>query len=208
MLAVAIIGAGSKLGAELIEACLASGHLVRAVVRDPRRLQRSNENLTVFHGDPESGTGLEAACRGADAVVIVPERFRPAMRATVGHVVGVLQAARKTVGKVVLVSRVGVGDSDMQGRQVSGPLTAFLPGLMRPVYEDLGQAEGILRVSRLPYLLVRTTRMTGGAANNRLTAVDARAPVPSRCTRVDVARFIVRMIENPTQAREITVGTA
>jgi uncharacterized protein YbjT (DUF2867 family) len=192
------------LGQELVSRALDVGHRVNAWVRDPSRFKRQNESLTVYAGPtPEA---LAAALEGCAYVVSAVDPGGKQMTAFVNLVCQQLQG--KKVKRVVFVSRLGVGDSLSQAKQASGLIAQWLPALNKGDFEDIAKAEAVLRVSKLPYLILRTTWLTSDAPGEKVVTTDVLHPPPSRIGRADLARFIVELLDKPGYDRkELTVGT-
>lgn len=68
---VAIFGASGRTGRPLVEQALGAGHEVRALVRDPPKLQIGDERLVVIGGDVLNPTKVEETVVGTDAVLSV-----------------------------------------------------------------------------------------------------------------------------------------
>lgn len=66
---IALFGATGHIGHAILDEALARGHAVTAVVRDPARLDRRDDKLTVVAGDVAHAETWLAAVRGSDTVV-------------------------------------------------------------------------------------------------------------------------------------------
>ena len=201
---IAIFGATGRLGKLLVTDALNRDLQVQAMTRDPRRLQRANEALTVFAGDAETGTGVDACMAGCRLIVSAIRSDNPA--ACMSNLVRV--AAAKKIDRFVFVSRLGVGDTAEQSRKVSGLVASVTPRVRRHLFDEISRAEDMLRTSKLPYLLLRTTWLTDDPPGGELEVVASDAEPPSRVSRANLSRFILRVIEEPGwNRREVTVGT-
>jgi uncharacterized protein YbjT (DUF2867 family) len=199
-----IVGASGNLGGELVSQALDLGLRVNALTRDPRHIQKANENLTIYKGDLEHGEGLEAFVTGCRFVLFAASSHQAATcMANLVRAIG-----WKKVDRLVLVSRLGVGDSEHQSRKASGMLASFMPRVRKSLFDDIGHAEELLRVSGLPYSIFRATELTDDAHGAELVAVTAQSEeLPSRVGRADLARFILQSLEDPVwNLQEVTVG--
>jgi uncharacterized protein YbjT (DUF2867 family) len=202
---IAILGASGNLGGLLLTYALGAGWQVHALTRDPRRIRKANENLTVYKGDLERGEGLESFVTGCRFVLYaVTSAHTAECMAQLVRAIG-----WKKMDRLVFVSRLGVGDSDIQARKASGMLASLMPRVRRGLYDDIGHAEELLRLSGLPYSIFRTTELTDDAPGHELAAVKAQSDeLPSRVGRADLARFIIQSLEDPGwNLQEVTVGT-
>jgi putative NADH-flavin reductase len=64
---VTVIGATGGIGRQVVEKALAAGHEVRALVRDPSRLNQAG--VSVVAGDLADGEAIDRAVEGSDAVI-------------------------------------------------------------------------------------------------------------------------------------------
>jgi uncharacterized protein YbjT (DUF2867 family) len=202
---IAILGASGNLGGKLVDAALGAGWQVHALTRDPRHIRKANENLTIYKGDLELGEGLESFVAGCRFVICAVTSSRTAE--CMAHLVRAI--GWKKMDRLVFVSRLGVGDSELQARKASGMLASLMPRVRKGLYDDLGHAEELLRLSGLPYSIFRTTELTDDPLGHELAAVDAQTEAPpSRVGRADLARFILQSLEEPNwNLVEVTVGT-
>lgn len=207
MARLAILGASGKLGDLLVGRALELGHAVNALARDPRKIRRQNEQLTVIAGDATTGQGLDALVERAAFVVCAVGGLLPVVEATMTQLLKAL-AARRPIDRLVLVSRLGAGDSRGQSAMASGPLQSRLPVLLPTVFRDLNAAEGLLRVGRVPYTIVRATRLTDDAPSGSAVWTSPTVPPPHRISRADLARSVLDALEDPQLLnKEVTVGS-
>jgi putative NADH-flavin reductase len=201
---IGIVGASGQLGGHLITYALAAGYSVHALTRDPRRIRKANEDLTVYKGDAEKGEGLVSFVTGCRYVVYAANAGQPAE--AVAHLVRAI--GLKRMDRLVLVSRVGTGDSELQGRKVSGMLASFLPRMRKGLYAHMNEAEDLLRISGLPYSIFRATELTDEGGGHEVAVARANDAPPSRVGRADLARFIIHSLEEPSwNLQEVTVGS-
>lgn len=204
---IAILGATGRLGEQLVGRALELNHSVSALARDPSKIKRQNERLTVIQGDAETGQGLQALLENCQFAICAIGSLKPVMEKCVTHLVPQLEALKR-LERFVLISRLGTSDSRRQSTKVSGPLQSRLPVLLMPVFRDLSSAEGIVRVSRLPYTILRATRLTDEPPTGKVAIVPASEEPPHRITRTDFVRFIFELLEASQWKRsELTIGT-
>jgi uncharacterized protein YbjT (DUF2867 family) len=206
MTRIAVVGATGQLGHHLVSRALEQGHSVTALVRDPRAMKRQDERLTVIQGDAETGDGLDAAFSGAHYVVYAVGSLRPIMERCMIHLLLALDT-RKSLHRFVLISRLGSGESLEQSSRVSGPLQSRLPRLLAPIFKDINLAEARVRASKVPYTILRATRLSDDLTPTSVEVVDATQPPPHRVGRRALAHFVIDHLESPELLRkELTVG--
>lgn len=209
MALISILGGSGRLGHLLVSRALDLGHRVNVLARDPKRIKRYAESLTVIQGDAMTGEGLAAATRGCRFVICAIGSNEPVIAKCMSNIALELQNSR-VLERFVFISRVGVGDSKEQGRKVSGLLQPYLPVVKRPLFDDLDAAEGVLRISGLPYVIVRATMLTDDDSKHQVVAVDHDTAPPGRIPRRELAEYILKSLFDGTgfAKGEVTVGTA
>lgn len=204
---IAILGASGGLGTHLITSALEHDFEVSALVRDPKKITRANYNLTLIKGDAGSGEDVQAAIEECRFVVSALGARKPVMTACVQNLVKQLQAV-KVLKRFIFVSWLGAGDSAMQAQGVSELRSVITRTTHKKMFEDISRAEDIIRASRLPYVILRPTRLTDGGPTHSTVAVDAKEAPPGPISRVDLAHFVFRILEEPAwERREVTVGS-
>jgi uncharacterized protein YbjT (DUF2867 family) len=204
---LAILGATGKLGDKLISRALDQGYSVNALARDPRAIKRQNERLTVIPGDAESGVGLDALVERCQLVVCAIGSLRPVVATAMDKLLPHLEGLKR-FERFVLVSRLGTGESREQSAKVSGPIQQRLPVILGPVFRDINLAEERVRTSRVPWTILRSTRLTDDPPTGRAVVVGPHEPPPHRITRADLAHFLIELLEKPEHfGEELTVGS-
>src|SRR6267378_4329955 len=205
MTRVAILGASGRLGNQLVTTALERGFEVSALVRNPEKITRANYNLTLIQGDAGSGENIQTAVEGCRFVLSTMGSSKPVMTACVRNLVKELQAI-KSLKRFIFVSWLGAGDSAMQAQRVSELRSVITRATHKKMFEDITRAEDTVRVSRLPYVILRPTRLTDGGPTDSTVVVDAKEVPPGPISRVDLACFVFRILAEPGwEGREVTV---
>jgi putative NADH-flavin reductase len=204
---IAILGASGGLGTQLVTVGLEHDFEVSALVRDPEKITRANYNLTLIKGDAGSREDVQAAIEGCQFVLSALGARKPVMAACMRNVVSELQAV-KFLKRFVFVSWLGAGNSATQAQGVSELRSVITRTMRKKMFEDISRAEDFVRESRLPYVILRPTRLTDGGPTHAAVAVDAKEAPPGPISRVDLARFVFQILEEPGwERREVTVGS-
>jgi putative NADH-flavin reductase len=66
---IALFGANGFIGQRILDVALERGHKVTAVVRDPAKFTKTDENLSVVAGDVTDAADVAVAVAGNDAVI-------------------------------------------------------------------------------------------------------------------------------------------
>lgn len=175
--------------------------------RDLTQVRIQNEGLSLMAGNAETGQGLDTAFSGCAYVVCCIGSLSPVLDRVMQEVIPRLED-HKLLKRFVFVSRLGTGESRDQARLVSGPLQSALPVLLMPIFKDINLAEARVRASKLPYTILRSTRLTDGPPTGGVVAVGPRDAPPHRVTRADLADYVVKLIQSTDALRgEVTVGS-
>jgi uncharacterized protein YbjT (DUF2867 family) len=67
---ILVVGATGSLGRLVVEEAIRQGHIVRALVRDPRKASRLPKEAAVIVGDLTRPETLAPAADGVDAIVL------------------------------------------------------------------------------------------------------------------------------------------
>lgn len=198
---IVILGASGKLGSHLLTEALDAGWLVHALSRDPSRIRRANERLTLYQGDAESGVGLEVAISGSRYVIFAVDSSHPAD--CVAHIIKAV--GLKAIERLIFISRRVPVTGSLSS---AGKLASLLPKVRRNISAELDRAAELLRLSGLPYCIFRATELTEEAPGHELVITrDSEAP-PGPLSRADFARFIIHSLSDRAwNLKEVTVGT-
>jgi nucleoside-diphosphate-sugar epimerase len=175
---LAVLGAGGGLGRNVVDAALAAGHTVVALVRDPARAGLPPEVTTVV-GDATRAADVSRAMAGADAAMycVNPplatwlQTFRPLLEAAI-------EGARASGARLIFPANVWVygpgrpGDRVDESRAVSptsrrGELRASMEQAIR----DAGIRYALIRLPEFygPSVTTLTARPIDAALKNKRT---------------------------------------
>jgi putative NADH-flavin reductase len=194
---VLVFGASGGTGRELVRQALAQGHIVSAFVRDPAKLDPGIGNLKVVQGDVAEYASVERGVRDHDAVLCAlgaatPLKRDPVLVQGVRHIIQAME--RAGVRKLVYLSFLGVRDGRAQlglfGRYVVAAL------VLRNVVADHEEKEGLIRQSRLDWVIVRAPKLTNGQRTGRYRSgeqIRAQSMIPT-ISRADLADFMLRQL--------------
>ena len=195
---ILLIGASRGIGFELLQQLLSAGHNITAVIRNPQRLQISNDNLKVIKGDILDKKSVEDGVEGQEAVCItigINPTLKPVEVFSRGTGL-VIEAMKKlSCRRLVCVTGIGAGDSCNHGGffydRIINPL------LLKNLYADKDRQEAIIRNSGLEWVIVRPGFLTNGPRTGQYRVLnDLRGIKAKKISRADVADFIVRELEH------------
>ncbi|MFC6903900.1 SDR family oxidoreductase [Halalkalicoccus tibetensis] len=198
---VLVAGASGKTGRELLNLLRTTGLSVRAMTRDPGKVDQL-ERLgadEVIVGNLLEQADADRAVSGVDAVLCAVGT-KPGLGALTGPFVdgqGVMTladaASEAGVEHFVFESSLGVGDA-----KAGLPLPARL--LIRPILRAKDRSESHLRESGLTYTILRPGMLTDDAPSGDAVVGEGGDSVSGRISRADVARLMVAAPFTPEAA--------
>jgi putative NADH-flavin reductase len=206
-LRIAILGATGATGRLFVERALQDGHSVAALVRTPDRLAIRHPSLRVVAGDVLSdGPELSEVVAGTDVVVSalgrgLNLRSHGLMAHAVPRILSVME--QHGVTRLVLLSAYGVGRVDQDVPLI--PRLMFRT-LLRDIYADKESAEESVRKRYFQWTIVAPVHLNNRPEAGRYQAgEDIRTRGFAQISRADVARFMLRAIDDPTTFRKRVV---
>ena len=198
---IVVFGASGGVGRQVVEQALSRGHAVVAVLRSPGKLTPSDSRLTVVTGELSDREAIEAAVRGAGAVIsaLGPSLDRratgmPLVQGT-RNIVDAMLAAR--VQRYVGIATPSVRDP-RDRRSVLGTLVPVMGRVLLPrAYGELLAMSQIVIDSGLEWTIARFTRPTDGPAKGSVRAgFLGRDGIGSTITRADIAAFLLEQLDD------------
>lgn len=201
-----VFGATGGIGTQLIRQGIARGHEMTAITRRPVDL-----GCEVVVAGLDDAEALAAAVAGRDAVLsalgmrvgeMKARRAQdPAARSTVQA-----DGARAEVAAMLATGVRRIVSVDAAGRVIDagdGPITRvvakpLLRRLLREGFEDLAEAEKVLRASGLDWTLVAPPRLTDGPNRPYRTVLDVNVRGGRSLSRADVADAMLRALQEPS----------
>jgi uncharacterized protein YbjT (DUF2867 family) len=188
---------------------LAKGHDVTGFVRDPSKLVKNHERLTVVQGDALNPSSVEKALVGHEAVLVcLGARNRsgkgwPPRDIDFTATQNILAGMKKHgVRRLVCMTSAGVGDSEEVKSSFNLLFTKIImPLLLKKVVDAKEKQEQAIRASDREWIIVRPTWLSDGPARGTYKVTTALTPVPSRISRGDVAAFMVAQLTSDQYLR-------
>ena len=213
MATVLIIGASRGIGLETVKAALHAGHSVRALARSARRIPVDHPKLEKMVGDALQVATVKRALTGVDVVIqslgisAGPENiFNPTRLFSIATRVLVAAMEEAQVKRLICVTGFGAGDSRGRGGFLYRVAFRLLVGR---IYDDKDVQERIVRRSKLDWVIARPVILTNGPKTNAYRAlIDPRDWTCGFVSRVDVADFLVKQIEDDAFLRKTPVLTS
>ncbi len=197
MKTIALFGATGKCGRVFLEAALAAGYRVQALVRDPARLALAHPHLTVLPGDALKAADVTRTVVGADIVVSLlgqGPKSPTALQSKAGHYIVNAMKAHEVRRIISLTSAAVDCEHDQlgwgerwhrllmelrQGKQVS----------------DARRHARLLLLSGTAWEIVRVPRLTDGPALGQWRTGWVGVDAGPTLTRADLAQFLLQELE-------------
>jgi putative NADH-flavin reductase len=218
---ITIVAATGGVGRQLLEQAVAAGHDVTAVARNPGKLTRQVRSVTADLAAVDPAV-LEAAVAGADAVLSALGPHSNADAGIAAPGTRSIAAAMQATGarRIVVVSAAPVGAVPSPGNPhppkhdpgdgffMRHLFSRIARAMFGKVYDDLAQMEDILRKSGLDWTIVRPPQLTDKPLTDAYrTAVDRNVRGGFSVSRADVARLMLRVLDEPETIRHV-IGIA
>lgn len=189
---VTVFGATGRTGRWILEHLLADGHDVTAYVRNPDKIDRQHERLTVIAGDMDNAPAIAAAVAGSEAVIsalgpVSNTPDRPLTRG-MGHIGSAMQ--EHGVRRLIAATGAGVADPNDRPQLIGRLMGVALRLFARHVLADSQGMVAAIRESDLDWTLARAPRLTDGESGPLKVGYAGRGP-GMQLARADFARFMV-----------------
>lgn len=199
---VAIFGATGSVGREAVKQALELGHEVTALVRDPSKVQITNDKLTLIQGDVLDPASVEKAVQGQDALLCILGAGRKGTIRSEGTK-NIIRAMEKAgVRRLICQSSLGVGDS--RGNLNFWWKYVMFGLLLRPAYADHVRQEEFVKQSDLDWTIIRPAAFTDGPRTGEYRhgfSADEKAAT-LKISRADVADFLLKQLTDDTYLRK------
>ena len=157
---IIVFGATGTVGKLVVQQALEQGHQVTAFTRDPAKVERRHERLTVVGGEVTDVSSVASAVAGHDAVIVALGGGRKGGVRAPGTKTVVEAMGATGVRRLIVQSTLGAGDS-------RGNLNFFWKRIMfgmllREAYADHQEQERIVMDSDADWTIVRPGAFTDG----------------------------------------------
>lgn len=189
----------------LVDQALEAGYHVVAYARNPSKLAKTHERLTVIQGELRDHEGIERAMSGADAVISVlgPRRDSKGKPITEG-IQNIIAAMKKEgVRRLIISSTASAEDPSDEPDLRFKILVEIVRLLIRPSYEEIIGTANAVRKSGLDWTIVRLSLLNNGPRSGKVrVGHKGRGEVGLRIARADIADFMLKQVNDPKYLRQ------
>lgn len=208
---ITVIGASSGIGLEAVKRALQRNHSVTGLSRSAVQLI-GFENFKFLRGDALKKIVVKKAIADADAVLVTlgtPKNLkRTSLFSEFAKVLVDIYNDTKTEIPFIIVTGFGAGDS--QEYVSSWFIKMFVKYVMRDIYSDKAKMEEIITSSGMNWTIVRPGRLLddGLTEKYRIETKLYHGMNIVGVSRADVADYMVKQAENPSESKEFAVISA
>ena len=199
-----IIGASAGVGLESVKRALQRNHKVTALSRSEISLP-NNPNLTILKGSATNKNDLQKAIENADAVIVTLGTGK-SMRTTTlysdfAKILVEVQKETNVPIPFIVLTGFGAGES---GAYHSFFMKIFFKLLLKEVYADKTKMEAIISNSEMKWEIVRPGLLKDQPLTQKYRMENKlfKGVNIGSINRADVADFLVKQAENPTEIRK------
>ncbi len=200
---LAILGATGKTGVHLLAQALDAGHHVRALVRDPSKVTRTDARLTLVQGNVRDAAAVARAIEGSDAVIsaLGPTRNAPDMDISTGmaHVLAAMGV--HGVRRLVVVTGAGVRVAGDRPGAFDRFMGLALRLAAKHVLADSQRMVELVHASDRDWTVVRVPMLTDGPATGKLRVGMVGQGTGPRLARADLATFLLAQVDDRSHVR-------
>lgn len=208
MKTIAVFGATGRTGRPFTELALKEGYQVKALVRDPSKLEIQNPNLQIIQGDLTDQAKVEETVGGTAAVLHLvglspyspwPDNFRTL---TTRHIIAAMQ--KYNVKRIIRLANVIVpddkGDKPTFGQRLSLSIEKVM---MRKAVVDEINSANLIQQNNLDWTLVREFYIILKPAKGTYQVGYFGAPGNNNITNGDLAAFILEELKSGKYIRQL-----
>jgi putative NADH-flavin reductase len=220
---IAIFGASGPTGKLFTELALKNGYQVKALVRDPSKLDFRHSNLQVIHGDAADTIKVEETIKNAEAVISLIganlQRGANLRRTTTPIILSVMQ--QNNLERLIVVASLpvelaaGILDPNDEPKFMNkwfiNKFTRFIftlfigKNLFEELMEDGRAYVNLIKQSSLRWTIVRAPTLSDqpSKGNYRIGYLDA--DTGKYVNRSDVAAFLLDVLVNDKYIRQMPI---
>ncbi len=190
-------GATGDTGKQILEQALEIGYEVVAFVRNPSKLNISNEHLTVIEGELSDAGLVESAIKGSNAVLsaLGPRGGSKDKPLTQGMQNIIAAMKNQGVRRLIITSTLSAKDTKDKPDFKTKAMVNLVKTTMHAAYEDIVNVAETVRASDLDWTIVRLAILNNKPKSGKVKAgYIGSGEVATQISRADIADFMLKQI--------------
>lgn len=196
---ILIIGGTGKTGRELIEQGLKQGHVITAIVRNPKKIKNKNPNLIVTQGNVLQPESFEKAFQSQDVVLSALGHKRYFIKTSILSIgtKNIIAAMEKNnIKRFICITSLGINDSKFK---LGLYYTLFvIPIIIYFYFLDKSKQEKLIMKSKLDWTIIQPAQLTNGRKRSHYKHGSKIGSyiLTKMISRADVAHFMLNLLND------------
>lgn len=196
---IALFGGTGQTGKQFLAGALAEGYTVKALVRDPQKLDMSDAKLTVVEGDVLNEQDVNRTVADTDIVVSLFGHVKGSQEWLQTNGTKNIVAAMKIheVNRIISLSGGGLPFPEKDEPKFADKLIRTIMKLVVPkVLNDAIRHHEVLEKSGVKWTIVRAPRLTNDPKKGAYRVGWVGVNAGTKISRGDLANFILTQVED------------
>ena len=195
---ILIIGSTGKLGQQIIKQSIEAGHQVTALARNPKKLEKFQDQIRICEGDVMIPDSLESAFIDQDAVICAlgHKRFFIKTQTLSRGTANIIHTMNKfNVRRLICITALGINDSKYR---LGLYYTLFtIPVILYFYFKDKAKQENIISESNLNWTIIRPAQFIPGRMRGKYKTGPkvGHYILTKLISRADVAHFVLHELK-------------
>ena len=195
---IALFGASGKTGTEFLKIALANNYTVKALVRNPEKVQVKHEKLTIIQGDVLNEADVKKTIEGTEIVVSLFGQVKdsPEMLQTQGtkHIIQAMNA--QGINKIISLSGGGLPFEKDEPKFIDKTIRTIMKTFFSKILNDAIAHAEVLKASDKDWIIVRGPRLTEEEEKGEYRVGWVGVNAGTSIGRKDLADFILTLVNS------------
>ena len=196
---IALFGASGQTGQQFLDAALAKGYTVKALVRNPENITQKSTKLTVIKGDVLNSDDVMQTLKDTDIVVSLFGHVKnsPEWLQTDGtnNIISSMKVCK--VDKIISLSGGGLPFPSKDEPKFADKIIKTIMKIVVPkILNDAVKHHEALAASGLKWIIVRGPRLNNAPKSGSYRVGWVGVNASTKISRGDLADFIVTQVED------------
>ena len=197
MKTIALFGGTGRTGQHIVRQALEKGYTIKALARNPEKLDVQHPKLEIIQGDVHDAVIVEKVVAGSDVVITAVGYTKTSAKDVQTTATRHITAAMKKHGVTRIVSLSGAGldspkDTDHFGRKV----VKFIMNLVaKDILKDAENHYEILKNSGTEWTIARPPRLSDGSHTGKYKTGYLKLGPGDKLSRANLADFMLTQVE-------------